>query len=188
MLRQQDTTRTASKTVAKHDPENAQAWAVIMAKILALRAQGKTMQQIGNLFGVGRDTVSRWISKEFGGEKTTFGDMLRYAKALEVPFEELLGTPCNSSCVSIYNRTVGSMLQDFAQDSDMSVTDIASTANLSADDVNAIFSGQTAATPEQLYGICTAIEINASVVLKRAAKETYRTSLNLESNASPSAL
>ncbi|MFA9394918.1 MAG: helix-turn-helix domain-containing protein [Halodesulfovibrio sp.] len=175
MPRQQDKTRTASKTVAKHDPENAQAWAVIMAKILALRAQGKTMQQIGNLFGVGRDTVSRWISKEFGGEKTTFGDMLRYAKALEVPFEELFGTPCNSACVSAYNRTVGDILQEFAQDSDMSATDIATTANLSANEINAVFSGQTAATPEQLYGICTAIEINASIVLKRAAKEANNT-------------
>ena len=175
MLRQQDTTRTASKTITKHDPENAQAWAVIMAKILALRAQGKTMQQIGNLFGVGRDTVSRWISKEFGGEKTTFGDMLRYAKALDVPFEELLGSPCNSACVSAYNRTVGDILMEFARDSDMSATEIASTANLSSDEINAIFSGQTAATAEQLYGICTAIEINASIVLKRAAKETYST-------------
>lgn len=91
MLRQHNKKRSTSKTVTKHDPENAQAWAVIMAKILALRAQGKTMQEIGNMFGVGRDTVSRWISKEFGGEKTTFGDMLRYAKALDVPFEELLG-------------------------------------------------------------------------------------------------
>ena len=174
MPRQQDNTRTASKTVAKHDPENAQAWAVIMAKILALRAQGKTMQEIGNLFGVGRDTVSRWISKEFGGEKTTFGDMLRYAKALNVPFEELIGPPCNSTCVSAYNRTVGDILMEFAQDSDMSTTDIASTANLSSNEINAIFSGQAAATPEQLYGICTAIEINASIVLKRAAKEAYK--------------
>lgn len=175
MPRQRDNTRTASKTVAKQNPENAQAWAVIMAKILALRAQGKTMQQIGNLFGVGRDTVSRWISKEFGGEKTTFGDMLRYAKALDVPFEELLGSPCNSACVSAYNRTVGDILMEFARDSDMSATEIASTANLSSDEINAIFSGQTAATAEQLYGICTAIEINASIVLKRAAKETYST-------------
>lgn len=175
MPRQRDNTRTASKIVAKQDPENAQAWAVIMAKILALRAQGKTMQQIGNLFGVGRDTVSRWISKEFGGEKTTFGDMLRYAKALDVPFEELLPPPCNSACVSAYNRTVGDILMEFAQDSDMSATEIASTANLSSDEINAIFSGQTAATAEQLYGICTAIEINASIVLKRAAKETYST-------------
>jgi hypothetical protein len=173
MLRQQDKTRTASKTATKHDPENAQAWAVIMTRILTLRAQGKTMQQIGNLFGVGRDTVSRWISKEFGGEKTTFGDMLRYAKALEIPFEELLAPPCNSTCVSTYNRAVGHILQEFAQDSDISATDIASTASLSADEINAIFSGQAAATPEQLYGICTAIEINASIVLKRAAKEVY---------------
>lgn len=173
MLRQQNKKRTISKTVAKHDPENAHAWAVIMTRILALRAQGKTMQQIGNMFGVGRDTVSRWISKEFGGEKTTFGDMLRYAKALEVPLEEIIGNTCSPPCVSKYNRTVGDILQEFAKDSEMSVTDIASTANLSTIEISAVFSGQSAATPEQLYGICTAIEINASIVLKRAAKEAY---------------
>ncbi|SIO26193.1 helix-turn-helix domain-containing protein [Halodesulfovibrio marinisediminis] len=175
MPRQQNNNRRISKTVVKYDPENAYAWAVIMAKITALRTQGKTMQQIGDLFGVGRDTVSRWISKEFGGEKTTFGDMLRYAKALNIPFEELLNENNKQSSISKYNHRVGRILHEFAEDSDMHSTDIATSSNVPAAEIDAIFSGQSAATPEQLYGICTAIEVNASIVLKRAAKETYST-------------
>ncbi|MEZ6852958.1 helix-turn-helix domain-containing protein [Halodesulfovibrio aestuarii] len=172
MLRQHNKNRVLPTTAAKHDPENAQAWAVIMTKILALRAQGKTMQQIGDMFGVGRDTVSRWISKEFGGEKTTFGDMLRYAKALNIPFEELV-EKAPPSYISKYNRTVGEILQEFTQDSAMSITDIASASNLSKTEICAVFSGQAAATPEQLYKICSAIEVNASVVLKQAAKHIH---------------
>lgn len=130
------------------------------------------MQQIGDLFGVGRDTVSRWISKEFGGEKTTFGDMLRYAKALEVPFTELLGEHPQPMPVSQYNKAVGCILKEFAHDSEMSTTDIATCTNLSATEIDAVFSGKIAATPEQLYHICAAIEVNATIVLKRAAKNT----------------
>ncbi|WP_290922126.1 helix-turn-helix domain-containing protein [Halodesulfovibrio sp.] len=170
MLRQQNTKRTTAKSTGKYDPENAQAWAVIMAKILTLRAQGKTMQEIGNLFGVGRDTVSRWISKEFGGEKTTFGDMLRYAKALEIPFEKLLTSPSVPPVVSSYNRTVGTLLKNFAKDSDLSVPEISLASNIPAHEITSIFSGDHAATPEQLYGICSAIEVNAGIVLKQAAR------------------
>lgn len=170
MLRQQNTKRTTAKSIKKYDPENAQAWDVIMAKILTLRAQGKTMQEIGNLFGVGRDTVSRWISKEFGGEKTTFGDMLRYAKALEIPFEKLLTSPSVPPVVSSYNRTVGTLLKNFAKDSDLSVPEISLASNIPAHEITSIFSGDHAATPEQLYGICSAIEVNAGIVLKQAAR------------------
>lgn len=170
MLRQQNTKRTTAKSIKKHDPENAQAWDVIMTKILTLRSQGKTMQEIGNLFGVGRDTVSRWISKEFGGEKTTFGDMLRYAKALEIPFEKLLTSPSVPPVVSSYNRTVGTLLKNFAKDSDLSVPEISLASNIPAHEITSIFSGDHAATPEQLYGICSAIEVNAGIVLKQAAR------------------
>lgn len=130
------------------------------------------MQQIGDLFGVGRDTVSRWISKEFGGEKTTFGDMLRYAKALDVPLNELLGEHTHTMPISQYNKTVGRILKEFAQDSDMSATDIATCTPLSIAEIDAVFSGEIPATPEQLYSICAAIEVNATIVLKRAAKNT----------------
>lgn len=170
MLRQQNTKRPTVKSTGKYDPENAQAWAVIMSKVLTLRAQGKTMQEIGNLFGVGRDTVSRWISKEFGGEKTTFGDMLRYAKALDIPFEKLLTPSSVAPVVSSYNRTVGALLKNFAQDSDISVPEISLASNIPAHEITSIFSGDHAATPEQLYGICSAIEINAGIVLKQAAR------------------
>jgi transcriptional regulator with XRE-family HTH domain len=172
MLRQHNKKRTTSRKIDKYDPENAQAWAVIMTRILALRTQGKTMQQIGDLFGVGRDTVSRWISKEFGGEKTTFGDMLRYAKALNVPLNELLGEQTQPMPISQYNKAVGRILKEFAQDSDMSATDIATRTPLSITEIDAVFSGKIAATPEQLYSICAAIEVNATIVLKRAAKST----------------
>ena len=157
--------------MVKYDPENAQAWAVIMKKVHALRAKGKTMQQIGNTLGVGRDTVSRWISQEFGGEKTTFGDMLRYAKALDISFDELMGKPRQTATVTPYNKTVGRILEEFAHDSDMTITDIAQEARLPAVDINAVFAGEAPATPDLLYGICTAIEVNTSMVLKRAARQ-----------------
>lgn len=78
------------RKMGAYDRENAQAWAVIMDKVRNLRDRGETLHVIGKRLGVGRDTVSRWVSEERGGERTTFGAMVRYAKALHIPFEDLL--------------------------------------------------------------------------------------------------
>ncbi len=78
------------RRMGAYDKENAQAWSVIMDKVRTLRDRGETLHAIGKRLGVGRDTVSRWVSEERGGERTTFGAMIRYTKALRIPFEDLL--------------------------------------------------------------------------------------------------
>lgn len=72
--------------------ETAYAWSIIMQKIRSLRNEKYTLEEIGNIMGVRKGTVSRWLldnENRVGGENTTFGDMLRYAHALNIPLDAL---------------------------------------------------------------------------------------------------
>ncbi|MCT4627515.1 hypothetical protein [Halodesulfovibrio sp.] len=72
--------------------ETAYAWSIIMQKIRSLRDEKHTLEEIGNIMGVRKGTVSRWLldnENRVGGENTTFGDMLRYANALNIPLDAL---------------------------------------------------------------------------------------------------
>ncbi len=72
------------------DDETAHAWACILERLKQLYADGYTQQEIGDLIGVRKATVSRWLSKEIGGERNTFGDIMRYAKRLNIPPNNLI--------------------------------------------------------------------------------------------------
>ena len=160
-----------NQRMGKYDPETAQAWALIMKRIRELRAEGNTLEAIGKLMHVGRAAVSRWISEDVGGEKTTYGDMLRYAKALGIPRDELIGKPCETPSTNSFDKMVGKILEEFSQDNSLTANDVAQKANIPATTVSAIFSGELTATPSLLYKMCSVLEVGASTVLNRAARQ-----------------
>ena len=168
--------KTHSKErMAKYDPENAQAWAVIMDKIRQEYATGSTQLSIAKKLGVTKVAVSRWLSEDRGGERTTFGDMLRYAKALNIPFAELVREPSEKPTqkadVTPYDKAVGSILEEFATDSGLTADDIFQKTNILATTIHSIFTGETAITASMLYSICSALEVGATMVLNRAARQ-----------------
>lgn len=161
--------------MAKYDPENAHAWNVILPEIKKLKADGLRHHEIAKKMGVNKDTVSRWLSEERGGERTTFGAMLRYADALSIPYNKLLikgelKTDPHTVAVTTFDQEVGIVLEEFAKDADLTITDIAKKTNLSSVEINAVFMGNIPATPTFLDSICKVIEVGATMVLKRATK------------------
>ena len=107
LFTQDNKKQRTNQRMGKYDPETAQAWALIMKRIRELRAEGNTLEAIGKLMHVGRAAVSRWISEDVGGEKTTYGDMLRYAKALGIPRDELIGMLLQVWNAPVTNFTIG---------------------------------------------------------------------------------
>lgn len=171
MFTQGDKKQRTNHRMGKYDPETAQAWALIMKKLHSLRAEGHTLEAIGKLMRVGRAAVSRWLSEDIGGEKTTYGDMLRYAKALGISREELLGKPLEMPSITPYDKAVGDILKEFAADNGLTVNDISQKTNISVTTIHSIFIGETAITASMLYDICSVLEVGASMVLNRAARQ-----------------
>lgn len=173
-----------------YDPENAYAWGIIMKEVMNLRAQGHTQKEIGKLLGVSKESVSRWISEERGGERTTFGAMLRYASALKIPYERLIRDttpPALSQTITKYDLAVKNVLEEFAQDGDLTVLDIAQQTNLPASEINAVFEGKLPITPTIMSFICSAIEVGESMVHKRAHKKFSLTQKDSTAKAGQSA-
>ncbi len=159
--------------MAKFDPENAYAWSKILDAIRDLRAQGKTQKDIAQILGVNKDTISRWLSENRGGERSTFGMMIRCAKTLKIPLEELVedGTTSTSKKkLTQYDREVGVVLESFVKDADFTITEVAKKAHLTPIEINAVFSGESPATPTILNNLCEIVEVGATMVLKRATK------------------
>lgn len=172
----QDNSKERKKVrMVMYDPENAYAWGVIMKEVMDLRAKGHTQKEIGKLLGVSKESVSRWISEERGGERTTFGAMLRYAKALNIPYENLIGetpkTVNTNQTVTEYDLKIKSVLEEFAQDADLTILDIANKTTLTAAEVNAVFNGELPVTPTIMNSICSEIEVGESMIHKRATKK-----------------
>ena len=53
----------------KPDQINKIAWERIIDAIKSLRAKGKTLEGIGQMCGVSKATVQRWLESGAGGEK-----------------------------------------------------------------------------------------------------------------------
>lgn len=170
-----------------YDPENAYAWGVIMKEVMNLRAEGHTQKEIGRLLGVSKESVSRWISEERGGERTTFGAMLRYADALKIPYSELLKEKTfdtsTAQTVTAYDLTVKKVLEEFAHDSDLTILDIAKRTNLPAAEINAVFNGDLPLSPTVMNAVCSAVEVGESMVHKRATKKLEQDQKDTTANA-----
>lgn len=165
--------------MAIYDPENAFAWDVILAEIRKLRASGLRQYEIAKKMRVNSDTVSRWLSEERGGERTTFGAMLRYADALGIPYNTLLQqgelTHDNKTLPSTFSKAASKVLEEYAQDDELTITDIAQQSQLPTIEVNAVLSGKTQPSLEQFHQLCKTIGVKATVVLNRAEKLTEKT-------------
>ena len=172
MLRQRIKKQDTHVSMGKYDPKSAQAWAVIMNKISSLRKKGMTLETIGKQLNVTRATVSRWFNEEIGGEKTTFGDMLRYADALGIPYSSLLQqgeltADAEKKQASPYAKAAGTVLSGFASEDKMTVTDIANEAGLPALVVNETLTGTHEPTIEQFHKICQAVGVKDTIILGR---------------------
>ncbi|WP_430735146.1 hypothetical protein [Halodesulfovibrio aestuarii] len=171
MLRRFDKKEDNSQRMGKFDREASHAWALIMNEIQRLRSKGKTLEEIGKKLHVTRATVSRWISEDIGGERTTFGDMLRHAKALDIDFYDLAGIqPDRIEVADEYDKALGKVLKEFAQDDDLTVEVLESSTKIPTERITAIFDGSIAITAYELYKICKALEIKSNIALNRAAK------------------
>lgn len=171
MFRRFDKKEDNSHRMGKFDREASRAWALIMNEIQRLRSQGKTLEEIGKKLHVTRATVSRWISEDIGGERTTFGDMLRHAKALEIDFYDLAGLqPERVEIADSYDKALGTVLKEFAQDDDLTIEALADKTQISTEKITAIFNGSAAITAYELYQICKALEIKSNIALNRAMK------------------
>lgn len=173
--------------MAKYDPENAHAWNIILTEVRKLKTEGLRQREIAKKMGVNRDTVSRWLSEERGGERTTFGAMLRYADALSIPYNSLLEKGslaiAEPTHTTPFDKAVGKILESCAIDADLSVTDIAKKTALPSTEVNAIFAGEKAASLSALNSICAVIEVGATMILKRATKQLEQDHKDTTANA-----
>lgn len=164
-------THTTDRMV-KYDPENAQAWAVIMQKVRYEYNAGSTQLEIAKKLGVTKVAVSRWLSQERGGERTTFGDMVRYARALNIPFNHLVSMPCECASPELtdYDRALGIVLKRAVSDAELTSQELAHHTGLKEEQVNSILDGKSIVSGATLNRICTAVEVGASILLKKADK------------------
>jgi transcriptional regulator with XRE-family HTH domain len=146
-----------------------------MKEVMNLRAKGHTQKEIGKLLGVSKESVSRWISEERGGERTTFGAMLRYADALNLPYETLFSNTAKAQkkiqTITAYDLVIKNVLVEFAKDTDLTISDIAEKTGIEALEINAVFNGELPVTPTIMTSICTLIEVGESLIHKRASKK-----------------
>lgn len=184
-------TKDNKERMVMYDPENAYAWQQILNKVRELYADGHTQLSISKIMGVSRDTVGRWLSEERGGERTTFGAMLRYANVLEIPYERLIkavpATEKHTQTVTAYDITVKNVLEEFARDADLTILDIAKKTQLPAAEVNAVFNGDLPVTPTIVNSICSIIEVGESMIHKRASKKMEQDKKDTTANAAHSA-
>ena len=159
--------------MAKYDPENAYAWNKILSAIRDLRTEGKTQKEIAQILGVNKDTISRWLSENRGGERSTFGMMIRCARALKISVDELLedAPTCKPQKEpTSYDKEVAATLERYTKTADLTITDIANKTSLTPIEVNSVFAGESPASPTVLKDICEVIEVGATMVLKEATK------------------
>lgn len=180
-MRQRNNTQQAKQPyMANYDPESARAWALIMQRVHELRRHGETLEQIGKRMDVGRDTVSRWVRDEGGGERTSFGAMIRYAKSLRVPYNDLILhavggkqadlQPLPTWTPSLFEEHLAATLMAGANLFGKKPTEISlqlfGTIEKS-DTITAMLKGKEPISVEMFASLSKAIGLEASEVLKR---------------------
>ncbi|WP_157471222.1 helix-turn-helix transcriptional regulator [Halodesulfovibrio spirochaetisodalis] len=164
---------THSSCMTTHTTENAQAWAVIMDRIRQEYAAGQTQLSIAQKMGVTKVAVSRWLSEERGGDRTTFGDMIRYAKALNIPFEKLVNLPVTQPAnpLTEFDKALGRVLKECAHEAELSIQNLVDQIGISQAHIEAILAGTAPLTGELLHRFCNTVEVGATVLFKKAEKQ-----------------
>lgn len=158
--------------IMSYNKDIAFAWGIIIDKIHALRGDGKNLQEIGGMLGVGHGTVSRWLRGERGGERTSFADMVKYCRALNInPIALFPDVQEKTVTLSAFDKVVANNLAESIRLSDNTDQKIAAKTGIMLNRIGAIVNGEEVPTPEELYLICKEAETGASSILNKAAEE-----------------
>ncbi|WP_415713348.1 helix-turn-helix domain-containing protein [Maridesulfovibrio sp.] len=153
----------------KYDPEAARIWGVILKSIRELRSAGATLDEIGKMLGVGRDTVSRWLREERGGERTPVADVLRYMNALSIHPKEIFGEAAYPP-PSVMDLHVARILKGTAEAQAWSYSELAESSDLDSDELVNALEGNSSFSAELLYKLCKTLSQDLSAIIERAAK------------------
>ncbi|CCO24005.1 putative Transcriptional regulator, XRE family [Maridesulfovibrio hydrothermalis AM13 = DSM 14728] len=151
----------------KYDPEAARIWGVILKSIRELRSTGATLDQIGKLLGVGRDTVSRWLREERGGERTPVSDVLRYMHALSIHPADIFGEAAYPPPSEV-DKQVAKILKGTADAQAWEYSDLAISTRLSEEEVKNYLEGRISFTADVLYKMCKVLSQDLSAIVERA--------------------
>ncbi|MBI9110083.1 helix-turn-helix domain-containing protein [Maridesulfovibrio ferrireducens] len=165
-----------SMSTKPFDKEAAHGWQAVMERIKKLRTEGETLETIGKRLGVSKAAVSRWLSENLGGEKNSFGDMVRYAKKLGVSPLEMFGE--EPSTLTLFNKQVAHELTENIRLAGSSNKKITTMTGITTERLDTITSGQDSPTPEELFIICKSIDLNPAILLNKAAEQA-----NIEINS-----
>ncbi|WP_419783770.1 hypothetical protein [Maridesulfovibrio sp.] len=150
------------------DKEAAHGWKAVMERIKRLRSEGETLEVIGKKLGVSKAAVSRWLSENLGGEKNSFGDMVRYAKTLGITPAEMFGEKVAQP--SAFDQQVAHELNENIRLAGYSIKDVANMTGVSQKRLDRIVGGQELPTPEELFIVCKSIDLNPAILLNKAAE------------------
>ncbi|ACS80209.1 helix-turn-helix domain-containing protein [Maridesulfovibrio salexigens] len=150
------------------DKEAAHGWKAVMERIKRLRSEGETLEVIGKKLGVSKAAVSRWLSENLGGEKNSFGDMVRYAKTLGITPAEMFGEKAVQ--ISMFDKQVAHELSENIRLAGFSIEDVANMTGVTQKRLGRIVEGQEPPTPEDLFVVCKSINLNPAILLNKAAE------------------
>lgn len=114
--------------------------------------------------------------------------MVRCAKALNISYDKLIEdfTKPITAQASLFDKALANLLEEFAKDDGMTLTDLAKETGISLTQLNALFAGEIEINVTMLHSICNAIDVGANLVLKRATKKLEQ-SKDITANAERSA-
>ncbi len=158
-----------SMSTKPFDKEAAHGWKAVMERIKKLRTEGETLETIGKRLGVSKAAVSRWLSENLGGEKNSFGDMVRYAKTLGISSSEMFGKETQK--ISQFNIQVAHGLTENIRLAGYSNKDISNVTGIAPERLDRITAGQDSSTPEELFIVCKSIDLNPAILLNKAAEQ-----------------
>lgn len=161
------------ESMAKYDKDMAQFWGIILAKINELRQQGETLEKIGRRMGVGKDTVSRWVREERGGERNSFSDIMRYIRGLEISPLDFFGEQLHANAQTTqFDKAVAQTIVSTAQVLGKSTKSIVTVSTQNPTTASEMLNGNSPFSLEFFYNACKHIGVEPNVILNRAAELT----------------
>ncbi|MBI9113262.1 helix-turn-helix transcriptional regulator [Maridesulfovibrio ferrireducens] len=159
-----------------YDKEAAHGWDMVLKKLDELRSSGKTLEEIGRGLGVAKATTSRWLSRAQGGERNSFGEMVRYAKKLGISSQEMFGEIPEK--MNSFDKKIAQELSENITHSETTPVQISINTGISNGRLESILSGTIKPDLYEFHAICKEISINPTILLNKAAAE-----LESENNA-----
>lgn len=169
----------------KWDKTAKRIWNLLISKMIFLKDNGETFQDIGDLMGVSRSTVKNWIDGNRRGERVSFSDMLRYMEALGVSLTEISQDlkPCSelnespapygpSPQASPFDKELSLILNNYIVDGEIDLKTASIKHYVSPSKIAKSLSGKHPVTAEILHLICMESGQNPKIVLNEAARKS----------------